>query len=117
MREIKFRAYNTLTKKIFNVDVLAISKCSWDCPDYNTQGVSLAYQPSVKVMQYTGLKDINGKDIYEGDIIRFTFEDENYLNMDSTVTVSIPNFYDIYKNGWNRDFEVIGNIYENKEDT
>jgi uncharacterized phage protein (TIGR01671 family) len=68
VREIKFRAWDGRT--MFNVDVLAISPCGWDCSDYGKRGVSLAYQPHIKVMQYTGLEDRNGKEIYEGDIVR-----------------------------------------------
>lgn len=83
MRDIKFRAWDG--NKMFNVDVMAISPCRWDCPDYGTRGVSIAYQPHITVMQYTGLKDKNGKEIYESDIVKFngtvgevTFEDGSY---------------------------------------
>ena len=76
------------------------------------------------LMQSTGLKDKNGKEIYEGDIVRFSLTDGfNYVtNEDGVVTYKLGAFYvvndlaeylisDINTN----EVEVIGNIYENPE--
>ena len=76
------------------------------------------------LMQSTGLKDKNGKEIYEGDIVRFALTDGfNYVtNEDGVVTYKLGAFYvvnglaeylisDINTN----KFEVIGNIYQNPE--
>jgi len=66
MREIKFRAWDG--KTMFPVAVLAIAETGWDCE--KGRGVSIPYQPSIILMQYTGLKDKNGlTEVYEGDII------------------------------------------------
>ena len=59
MREIKFRAWDKINKrwiKQFNIDLLSIN---------------VSELPNIKLMQYTGFKDINKKEIYEGDIISF----------------------------------------------
>lgn len=65
MREIKFRAWDVSEKEIV----------PWahviNDPDDYWHGLMLGQAPEGDViMQYTGLKDKNGKEIYEGDVIR-----------------------------------------------
>ena len=67
------------------------------------------------VGQYTGLHDKNGREIYEGDILRFTHEREDFINTDARIAVEIPKIYYMIDNPYNHSFEVIGNIYENPE--
>lgn len=62
MREIKFRAWNTKTECMYcdtGLTSLGIN-----------DGIELAIKDNYILMQYTGLKDKNGKEIYEGDIVR-----------------------------------------------
>lgn len=117
MREIKYRGWNG--RSMFNIDVMAISPCTWDCPDHNRKGVSLAYQPSIKVMQFTGWKDKNGKEVYEGDVLdcnagaAVVFYSEKFLAWKLRFMTPFENEQPLYL--WNEDGFVIGNIYENPE--
>lgn len=61
-REIKFRAWHPLTKEIIHPDEIS-SRC------LNKNPLEWHSEHKWKLMQYTGFKDKNGKEIYEGDIL------------------------------------------------
>jgi len=116
MREIKFRAFHTGRNCFVPVSAHF---------DINTEGelYQCDFKP-IELMQYTGLKDKNGKEIYEGDICQAenylvtgellgsfvgeVFFDEKHLCYD--VRCSDPR--KLHIPSWK--FEVIGNIYESK---
>lgn len=121
MREIKFRAYNPRDKKIHyditGIEIYENGKMSGvfiDGAFFLTEEVNL--------MQYTGLKDKNGKEIYEGDILRIKnslIELEGEVIWD-TIDLSFEVYdkeNDCKEMLWytNKEFEVLGNIYENPE--
>lgn len=98
MREIKFRIWNDKVKEMGIVFGL-------DYPE------PLELLPHYIVMQYTGLKDKNGVEIYEGDIlqdgdIKIAVEWNSTMAMFWGVTPT--------QRPWT-DCEVIGNIYQDKE--
>ena len=133
MRKIKFRAW-------FEGHMYEVAKLDfWGCPEQATCDMAGTgengewkelfdiYVGEVELMQYTGLKDKNGNEIYEGDIITTDLE-RPYLIVEYrngafmlNCNDGLEDYYDIffgtseepkevYKYG-----EVIGNIYENPE--
>lgn len=68
--------------------------------------------------QYTGLKDKNGKEIYEGDIL-INDDDEiaviKYSDTDALFELIIDDVAENFSNESSKWWEVIGNIYDNPE--
>lgn len=131
-REIKFRAWDIEHKEMTGwIELLADKENDW-------HGLFTGRYPKIELLQYTGLKDKNGKEIYEGDIIAHTdrpdickarvyFEFGSFLCQDAHRRiggqyVGVATLYDLVgdplyegeeipKDGW----VIIGNIYENPE--
>lgn len=139
MREIKFRAWDLDNFEMYYTDKeydVGDGPIIWDiqengvfflentmineCPGGMGHVQSMEYlQPKQTIMQYTGLKDINGKEIYEGDYIAFRFrtKDANFLYQGVVVfdefmfVVDVPNAVRFSLNRIN-SVNIIGNIHK-----
>jgi len=122
-REIKFRAWDKRTRKMIDTGfhILGETTC-FDliyqyCMEHGKRKDECGLQRinSVVIMQYTGLKDRNGKEIYEGDILRGRsgFYPVSW-DIEYASFMAVNNYAFINTSSWCKK-EIIGNIYENPE--
>ena len=130
-REIKFRLWSKIGKKFIETNnpnlEFVINNNGYLYSIENFYGeIYVLPQMDIEVLQFTGLQDRNGKEIYEGDILKYNFPYDGRLKhvspvkfLETKASFGIKDRYEneipLYKIAANNYFEVIGNIYENEE--
>ena len=124
-REIKFRAYSSHNHKMYPVSNIEwdIDGRIWVTADDGKNGIELIDEEA-HLMQYTGLHDKNGREVYEGDVVRtgkdnigdpesmigqVIMREGSWLIENEKMQEAIELFSEITSR------EVIGNIVEDKQ--
>lgn len=123
MREINFRAWDKKLKELTNYSISGIFiefyNKDTDCWEIDREGERFI------LCQYIGLKDISGREIYEGDIVKATsfarwigvvkYSDENQAFIFDDLDKKYRGDSTVFMSQFDEGFKILGNIYENPE--
>lgn len=123
----KFRALDKISKKMFPVMMIDFGQSYVMIEEINGLWCERDFD-EIELMSSTGLKDKNGKEIFEGDIVKFSdcdddvyvtpvVWDKNYACFGVSFSGKYPISFDYLEEFYTelKDIEVVGNIYENSE--
>ena len=118
MRELKFRAWNDIDKMMIDWQTLKVSPIFF-------ANIIKGKVKHHNLMQFTGLKDEDGKDVYEGDIrdsnghvyeIKFdTLKKRDQQSHGCSGDIEFAGYMSSFGGYHSETLKIIGNIYENPE--
>lgn len=119
MKQYKFRAWDG--QKMYSTDevVIYLGKAWIENASFDPNIIHVKETPPLRVMQYTGMQDSEGKDIYEGDYLEYEWDFGGGLQKTELEVVDWAYTNCILCSGGGFDasaiskgFKIIGNIYE-----
>lgn len=122
MNKPKFRAWDKITQRMYQVSSIHIEDEYMDLFDKSIyEGEFTRKNGDVILMQYTGLKDKNGKLYCQNDLVRY--KGKIYRLIKGTYTFELVGFYESYQDNPNDFFseqayllgEIVGDFYTNPE--
>lgn len=131
-REIKFRAWDSVHNRMIYSDKhlgympfddncfcnydFNISKKGVYCFAYDDYNDEITNETDLPIMMWTGLKDKNGKDVYEGDLLKSYYEKPGIIKWNDKLGAFQVKGIPSQTMKRCHEMKVIGNIYENEVD-
>jgi uncharacterized phage protein (TIGR01671 family) len=134
MREIKFRAWDKKKKEYFHISEMwngGTDPCCFSADGWVDNYGNRGNIKDIVMEQYVGLHDKNGNEIYEGDIIKYTSEDDVFFYAEVKYFADDDNYpaFDfippdedwqfqsncLSEGSFSNALEVVGNIHQNAD--
>lgn len=118
-RPIKFRAWHTTARKMAQIDMLDFALDAYRARTLDGISSGSGHLADIELMQFTGITDRNGRDIYEGDILEIEGATAKVVFWQRPPAFGLDFYHneDKWCEDWNLSDDsdrmtIIGNVYE-----